>query len=189
MKMSGRNLLATLLAVAAACSGEKRSEIKKIDVAPSDSPQSAAMAPEAPAPTSTSSFVGSRYDPMPTGVSYESGSVILDRDGRPSRFVLSHVRTPKGSMLWLDEMLADEGTTRRRVVRAVMDDPTLSSGERLVIGTCGARDGRFSGDVVATVKGESGGPQAAIHAWRANPATSRFESIPTSDVVCEETGK
>jgi hypothetical protein len=187
--MSGRNLLAMVLTVAAACSGDKRGAIKKIDVAPSDSAQTATMTPVSPEPTSTSThsaFVGSRYDPMPNGVSYESGSVILDRDGKPSRFVLSHVRTPKGSMLWLDEMLADEGATRRRVVRAVMDDPTLSPGERLMIGTCGARGGRFSGDVIATVNGKSASPQTAIRAWRANPATSRFESIPTNDVVCEE---
>ena len=46
---------------------------------------------------------------MPAGVTYESGSVILGADGKPSRFVVSQVKTPKGPMTWLDEMLPDEG--------------------------------------------------------------------------------
>jgi hypothetical protein len=161
------NLLAALLVIAAACSQEKRSET----------------------PPASSSFVGIRHDPLPTGVAYESGSVILGSDGKPSRYVLSHVKTPNGSMLWLDEMLADEGATRRRIVRAAMDDPTLAAGERFVIGTCGVRGGRFDGDIAAIVKSTPGNRQTTVvRAWRANPAGTRFDSIAASGVSCDEPG-
>ena len=186
--MSARNLVVLLL-VAGACSRDKGT-LKKIDTSSSEPTSPAATTPELPSTSdaSHSSYVGSRYDPMPSGVSYESGTIILGADGKPSRFVLSHVKTPRASMTWLDEMLPDEGATRRRVVRAAIDDPPLASGERLVIGTCGV-GGKFNGDVVAIVKGDGTGRQLVVsRAWRANPTGARFDINSTSGVVCEEPG-
>ena len=183
--MSARNVLVTMLVVATACSREQRGP--KLDTSSTSASDAAPPSPP-PDARSKSSYVGSRYDPLPAGVSYESGTVILGNDGKPSRYVLSHVRTPSGSMLWLDEMLPDEGTTRRRIVRAAIHDPPVAPGERLVIGTCGV-DGRFNGDVIAVVKSESGSRQMTVsRAWRANSAAARFDSISTSGVVCEEPG-
>ena len=179
--MSARNLLAALLVVAGACSGDDARVARG-----SRSRNGAAEKQRngADRTREASTFVGVRYDPLPAGITYESGTVILGTGGQPSRFALSQVKSAHGSMLWLDELLPDEGVTRRRIVRAAMNLPADTRGERIVIGTCGVA-GSFNGDVVARVRNK-GKDSDVVFAWRANPAAARFDTIPTSGVTCDE---
>jgi hypothetical protein len=177
--MSARNLLAALLVVASACSGDDDRVARG-----SRSSRAAEKSDGAARMREASTFVGVRYDPLPAGITYESGTVILGPGGQPSRFALSQVGSAHGSMLWLDELLPDEGVTRRRIVRAAMNLPARTRGERIVIGTCGV-GGSFNGDVIALVRNKDGQP-AVVFAWRANPAAARFDTIPTSGVTCDE---
>jgi hypothetical protein len=191
--MSARNLLAAVIiavtttAALAACGSEKRDEPRTSTKSPTARP-TATPSPDtnaSPASTLPSSYVGTRYDPMPAGVTYESGTVLLGRDGKPSRFAISKVRTPTGTMVWLDEILPDAGPARRRVVRAAVAIPRLLPGQRVVIGTCGLA-GRFNGDVIAVVSESGAHDLQAVRAWRANSSDARFDAISTTGVTCEE---
>ena len=151
MRESARNLLAVLCIVAAACSRENAAR----DTASggTSGTQARHRRPE--------SYVGIDYDPLPPGVMLRKRHRSLGKDGLPSRFVLSHVSTPRGLMVWLDSLTpADAGAgARRRIVRAVMDDPKHAPGERLMIGTCDVK-GKLDGAIVAVVQDA---PAAEIH--------------------------
>lgn len=185
MKKSARNLLLATCAVAAACSKEhkpRRASAGSHDAAPSAAPIESSSRSRA-----LDEYVGLRYNPLPKGVTYLSGAVIVGADGTPSRFVISRVATPNGPMIWLDEMLPDEGTTRRRVVRATMHEPEHARDQQLVVGTCEV-GGKLAGDVFAlaqtTPRGEK--TASATHAWRANTKAARFDTIAPVNVVCSE---
>jgi hypothetical protein len=178
MRMNAKNLLAAVCVVVAACSSDKSKETKAAGSAGSASPKSDVAAP--------ASYVGLRYDPLPPGVTYESGSVILGKDGKPTQYVLSYVGTPKGMKIWLDSILPEDGAIHRRIVRAEMDDPPIRPVDRRVIGTCGVY-GKFEGDIIAVVKEVPGRKYTTVYrAWRANPAAARFDSISTQGVECED---
>ncbi len=136
-------------------------------------------------------YVGTRHDPLPRGVSYEGGAVLLGPNGKPTAFALDHVLTPHGNYLWLDSIRAGDGehTMHARTVRAELALPPARSGETLLIGTCDVK-GVFDAAVVAFAQSENH-TKRLTHiraAWRANPATGMFDVLAPQDVVCEDPG-
>jgi hypothetical protein len=127
------------------------------------------------------SYVGMRYASLPSGFAYQAGSVVA-RGAGSARYALSQVRTPRGTMLWLETL---EG--RERVVRAELRVPPLASDERLLIGSCD-RDGRLDPKIVAIVVGDSTTVRFVNvrQAWRADADASRFDLLPVAGIVCEE---
>jgi hypothetical protein len=171
MKVSAVNLLAAAIVVAAsACTGEK-----------SRGPDTAAAKP------AVTSYVGYGYDPVPEGVSLVSASEIVEPDGKPTHFVLTHVITPLGNTMWLDSLLPSDGQVRRRIVRAELL-VNVERGNRLIISTCDVNK-KLDPAVVAMVRDSAdanGKYSAIVHAWRANPREAKFDTLAGTDVVCDE---
>lgn len=127
------------------------------------------------------SYVGMRYARLPSGFSYQAGSVIPPESGS-ERYVLSQVKTPRGTLLWLETL---DG--RERSVRAELRVPPLAADERLLIGSCDV-NGRLDPRVAAIVVGDSGATRFTNirQAWRGKPEAGQFELLPVAGIVCEE---
>jgi hypothetical protein len=177
---------ATLLAMVAGCSEQKR-RANDAKNATADAASTMAQARK------DSTYVGARYDPLPPGVSYEGGAVILGKNGKPSSFVLSHVVTPRGRYIWLDSIIPDGtrgGVLRSRVVRAELYLPAVGFGERLFIGSCDIK-GKSDPSVVAVGENRQiDGKYTKIYrAWRGDTASGKFVVQLASDITsCEMTG-
>ncbi len=193
MRHSGKGGLVILLAaIVGAGFGASLGACAK-DVAKS-SPVTDTAVSAAPAGGATASrggglqpYVGYRYDPLPAGATYEGGSVIMGSDGTPSSFVLSHVMTPLGDMVWLDSILSDDRSARHaRIVRAVLPVDRVQAGQRLFIGTCDV-NGKLDGAVVAigADRATNGKFSQIAMAWRGNGGSASFDTLPVTDVTCE----
>jgi hypothetical protein len=136
-------------------------------------------------------FVGLRYEPLPKGISYEGGAVLMGPDGKPSHFALTHVLTPRGNYMWLDSIQPNDGQNQilSRVVRAELHLHPAVGNETLLIGSCEVK-GKLDPAVVAFAERAFNARRLTkIHeAWRADVAAGRFDSIPAKDVVCEVPG-
>jgi hypothetical protein len=178
MRVGTKNLLAAAAIVVAACSGETPKRVATTDTA---------IAKPAPANVS---FVGLHYDPLPPGASYEGGSVLLGKNGKPSAFALSHVLAPAGNYVWLDSVLPNDGAMRSRIVRAELQIPRVAGDERLFIGSCDV-GGKLDGGVLAVAVFERNVTQykQIRRAWRADPGSGAFVVIPTDKIVCEDPGR
>jgi hypothetical protein len=213
MKLGTRNLLSALRLGAAgaivagvvavsACANEQPKKLPSPDTAAaatsastkaraaSDSAKNAALGGMA-SPLEAPVYVGTRYDPLPPGISYEGGAVLMGANGKPSAFALTHVLTPRGNYMWLDSILPGDGQSqlRKRIVRGEMRLRPAATNEVLLIGSCEVH-GNLDASVVGFAEREFNKKRLAkIHeAWRANPATGRFEVLPPKDVVCEDPG-
>lgn len=129
------------------------------------------------------SYVGMRYTTLPAGFAYQAGSAV-PRGRGSERYALSQVKTPRGTMLWLETLEA-----RERVVRAELRIPPLASDERLLIGSCDV-NGTLDSRIVAIVVGDSSATRFANvrQAWRANAGAGQFELLPVAGIVCDQPG-
>jgi hypothetical protein len=198
MKLGSRNLLvaASLVAIVTACSKDAPKSTARTDTAvavtgatpAAVSPTSATPANAAGAPPA---YVGLHYDPLPAGISYEGGSVLFGKDGKPGSFVLSQVMTPKGHYMWLDSIIpvAGQGVLRTRVVVAELNIPAVAGDEQLFIGSCDV-GGKLDGSVVAVAEHKRGQKMHKVirRAWRADVATKSFVVIPGTGITCELPG-
>ena len=177
-------LSAASIAGAAACSRES-GRVPARDARPLDTALVGAGASEPP--LANDDYVGLRYESLPAGVTYRSGTVLSAARGGGD-FDLAHVTTPRGEMIWLDS-LARAGARPARVVRAVLRLPPLARDERLFMASCDV-NGVLDGRVVAIVVAEPGASRFTNirQAWRVSAARRRFDVIPVGGVTCEEPG-
>ena len=146
-----------------------------------------------PVPDEPQNYVGLHFDKLPAGLASPTGSVI---DGADTYYTLSEVIRKSGEMLWLERNIChDERGHAYQEIRAVLFVPKLQGGERVIIGTCRLKKtadseptnpplpdpaivavGRFD-DIYKP-------PVALTYAWRANPETESFETLPPESVTC-----
>jgi hypothetical protein len=138
-----------------------------------------------------SNYVGLKYGSLPSHFSYEGGAVLSrGAGGVNGDYDFSHVRTPRGDMIWLDTLDAHGGgKVPARIVRAELTIPPLANDERLFMASCDVA-GKFDSRVVAIVVSEPNVTQftKVRQAWRVNVSAARFDVIPVSGVVCEDPG-
>jgi len=192
-------LLATLLAtLLVACSGDMSRKVSS-DGRPSDTaivasgsnPGSGAAEGLGGNPVrGANNYVGLKYESLPSNLVYEGGAVLpRGTGGLNGDYDFSHVRTPRGDMIWLDTLAAQGGGTPARIVRAELTIPPLANDERLFMASCDV-GGKFDSRVVAIVVSEPNVTQFTKirQAWRVNVRAARFDVIPVSGVVCEDPG-
>jgi hypothetical protein len=176
--------------VAGACSKDQPKKLA--------TPDTAVRAAGMPAPAFTPAspldapaYVGTRYDPMPAGISYEGGAVLMGKNGKPSSFAMTHVLTPRGAYMWLDSVLPTDGQNQihARIVRGELKLRPARPNETLLIGSCEVK-GKLDASVFAFAERQFRSKRLSkIHdAWRADPTTGRFDVVPPKDVVCEDPG-
>lgn len=132
------------------------------------------------------SYVGLRHDPLPPSVKAEGGALL---SGTASSYAFTHVRTPRGDMIWLDSIAADAGGENGKTVRAELVIPPLAGDERLFMASCDV-NARLDGRVVAIVVNEPSVTKFTKirQAWRVNERRGAFETIPIAGISCEEPG-
>ncbi len=131
-------------------------------------------------------YVGLHYSALPSRLTNEGGAVLpRTASGPKGDFAFTHVKTPRGDMIWLDSLA--KGATPTRVVRAELVIPPLANDERLFMASCDA-DGKLDTRIVAIVVNEKNATKfkQIRQAWRANTVSSRFDVIPVAGVTCEE---
>ena len=178
----------TALAIAvAACSPDSSRRVKS-DGAPSDSARRAAV----PTMSHDSAFrgatyyVGLHYTSLPSRITNEGGAVLPHTaKGPKGDFAFSHVKGPRGDMIWLDSL--DSKSKGTRIVRAELVIPPLATDERLFMASCDAA-GKFDPQIVAIVVNQPNASKFTQirQAWRANTSTGHFDLIPIAGVTCEE---
>jgi hypothetical protein len=130
-------------------------------------------------------YLGLQHDPLPEGVKAAGGAVVT---GTPSSYAFTHVRTPRGDLIWLDS-IADRSGDRNRTVRAELSIPPLARDERLFMASCDVNS-RLDGRVIAIVIDEPNVTKFTKirQAWRVNERRGAFETIPIAGISCEEPG-
>jgi hypothetical protein len=170
-----------------ACSPDSSKRVKS-DGAPSDSARRANVPTmkREEAYRGATYYVGLHYTTLPSRLKNEGGAVLPHTaNGLKGDFAFTHVKTPRGDMIWLDSL--SKGKNPTRVVRAELVIPPLANDERLFMASCDA-DGKFDSRIVAIVVNEAKATKFTQirQAWRANTVSSRFDVIPLAGVTCEE---
>jgi hypothetical protein len=180
MRVKKTNLFALALIVAA-CS---RDAGHREGVADTRSAEPVSRLSDPPA-LASGPYVGTRHNPLPPGVDYVEGAT-LHVNG--AGYVLSHVRTPTGDMVWLDSIIAG-AKPPAVIVRASVRIPQLARDERLFIASCDV-NGRLDERVVAIVVNQPNTTKFAQirQAWRADARRARFDVIPVTAITCEDPG-
>ena len=144
-------------------------------------------------PDEPQSYIGLHFDTLPAGLASPGGSVL---DGSDTYYMLSEVVRDSGEMLWLERNIChDESGYPYQEIRAVLFLPALQENERLIIGTCRLKETVTSEvtnppmpdpAIVAVGRFEDiyKPPVALTYAWRANPQTESFETLPPESVTC-----
>jgi hypothetical protein len=130
-------------------------------------------------------YVGTRHNPLPPGVNYVEGATLhIDGAG----YVLSHVQTPDGDMVWLDSIVTG-ARPPASIVRATVRVPNLARDERLLIASCDV-NGQLDSRVVAIVVNEANATKftKVRQAWRVDAQRGRFDVIPVAGITCEDPG-
>jgi hypothetical protein len=138
-------------------------------------------------------YIGLHFDTLPAGLTSPGGSVL---DGSDTYYMLSQVIRDSGEMLWLERNIChDERGYPYQEIRAVLFLPALQANERLIMGTCRLKETATSEvtnppmpdpAIVAVGRFEDvyKPPVALTSAWRANPPTESFETLPPESVTC-----
>jgi hypothetical protein len=168
--------VATLVAMSA-CSRESSRGAQSTDTAIAAARRGATGA-------SASTDVVTRGATLPPGVKLVSGATIPNTD-----YVFRRVATSRGDAIWLDSMTQDGNRTPTRTRRADLALPPLAADERLMLASCDV-NGRLDPLVIAIVVNEPNVTRftKVRQAWRANPASRRFDIIPVAGIVCEDPG-
>jgi hypothetical protein len=168
---------AAMLAAISGCSRESSRSAQSTDTAIAASPRGATGA-------SASTGVVTRGAALPPGVKLVSGATIPNTD-----YVFRRVATPRGDAIWLDSMAQDGSPTPTRTRRADLALPPLAADERVMLASCDVNGG-LDPLVIAIVVNEANVKRFTKirQAWRANPASRRFDIIPVAGIVCEDPG-
>jgi len=123
-----------------------------------------------------SQFIGSKYPPLPAGLSEGFSMMIQDSDDHS----LKMVSKDESRMLWLMKMIGQDanGEINWEVVD-VLALPKLDSNALLIPDGCFLNGNPDSEILVAAKDGE------ILMAWRANTSLDKFEVISTSNIHCE----
>jgi hypothetical protein len=148
---------------------------------------------ELPVPDEPQNYIGLHFDTLPAGLVSPGGTML---DGADTYYTLSEVSRDSGEMLWLERNIChDERGYPYQEIRAVLFLPALQENERLIIGTCRLKEPVTSEvtnpplpdpAIVAVGRFEDiyKPPVALTYAWRANPQTESFETLPPESVTC-----
>jgi hypothetical protein len=180
LRVSAKNLLAAALCIVA-CSGESARKEAASDVAPAGAGSVPSSSPAGLAQKRY--YIGIRYRALPAGVTTLGGAVVRIEG---VEYALTSVRTPNGEMVWL---VAVEGRSGEKAVRAELRVPPLARDERLLMASCDV-DGRLDGRVVAVVVNEPNATKftKVRQAWRVDVGNARFDVIPVAGITCEDPG-
>jgi hypothetical protein len=181
--------IAATLAIALTACGPDSSKRVKSDGTPSDSAHRAAVPTMShdSAYHGATFYVGLHYTSLPSRLTNEGGAVLpRTSNGPKGDFAFSHVKTPRGDMIWLDS-LDNKSKGKTRIVRAELVIPPLANDERLFMASCDA-SGKFDPRIVAIVVNDAKATKFTQirQAWRANTVSNQFDVVPIAGVTCEE---